>query len=97
MKFERAKAEQIHVAILDFSVVHDKVSDMKMTTRVFSRNLAKAKRAATSGRAVEVSDEDTGSVFVFSLKRNDKWHFPEDAIGMMEGPPDLSKRKGLSG
>ena len=77
--------------------MHDTVSDMKMTTRTFSRQLAKAKRAASGGRTVEVSDEDTGRVFVFSLKRGDKWHFSEDAIGMVDGPADLSQRKGLSG
>jgi hypothetical protein len=77
--------------------VHDTVSDMKMTTRTFSRQLAKAKRIATSGTAVEVSDEDTGRVFIFSLRRKEKWRFPEDVIGMVDGPPDLSQRKGLSG
>lgn len=70
---------------------------MKMTTRTFSRKLAKAKQAASCGKTVEVSDEDTGSVFVFSLKRKADWHFAEDAIGMLDSPPDLSQRKGLSG
>jgi hypothetical protein len=69
---------------------------MKMTTRVFSRNLAKAKRAASSGQIVEVSDEDTGSIFVFSLKRKNKWQFAPDAVGIVDGPADLSRRKGLS-
>jgi hypothetical protein len=70
---------------------------MKMTTRTFSRQLAKAKRAAASGQTVEVSDEDTGAIFVFSLKRKTDWRFAPDAIGMMDGPADLSRRKGLSG
>jgi hypothetical protein len=73
------------------------MSDMKMTTRAFSRQLAMAKSAAASGKTVEVSDEDTGRVFVFSLKRKDKWQFATDAIGMVDGPADLSQRKGLSG
>ena len=77
--------------------MHDMVSDMKMTTRAFSRQLAKAKRAASSGKTIEVSDEDTGNVFVFLLKRKDKWQFAADAIGMVDGPADLSQRKGLSG
>ena len=72
------------------------MSDMKMTTRIFSRNLAKAKRAASSGQTVEVSDEDTGLIFVFSLKRKDKWQFAPDAVGIVDGPADLSQRKGLS-
>jgi hypothetical protein len=77
--------------------MHDTVSDMKMTTRTFSRKLAKAKQAASTGEIVEVSDEDTGKVFLFSLKRKDKWQFAPDAIGMVDGPSDLSQRKGLSG
>jgi hypothetical protein len=77
--------------------MHDTVSDMKMTARDFSRNLAKAKQAASSGKTVEVSDEDTGSIFVFSLKGKDDWHFAQDAIGMVNGPTELSQRKGLSG
>jgi hypothetical protein len=72
------------------------MSDMKMTTRAFSRQLAKAKLEAARGKIIEVTDEDTGAVFVFSLKRRDAWHFAPDAIGMMDGPSDLSQRKGLS-
>lgn len=83
---------------LDKRHVHDTMSDtMRMTTRMFSRQLAKAKRAASSGKTIEVSDEDTGNVFVFSLRRKDKWQFAADAIGMVDGPTDLSQRKGLSG
>lgn len=83
---------------LDTSPAHDTMSDtMKMSTRTFSRHLAKAKRAAFSGKTIEVSDEDTGNVFVFSLKRRDKWQFAADAIGMVDGPTDLSQRKGLGG
>jgi len=76
--------------------VHDNVSDMKLTTRAFSRQLAKAKQAAASGQPVEVTDEDTGAVFIFALKPKPKWQFAPDAIGMFDGPVDLSERKGLS-
>jgi len=82
---------------LTLTELHDTVSDMKMTTRAFSRQLARAKREAAKGKIVEVSDEDTGATFVFSLKRKDKWQFAPDAIGMVDGPADLSGRKGLSG
>jgi len=77
--------------------LHDTMSDMKMTTRAFSRQLAKAKRAAAKGQPVEITDQDTGEVFIFSLKRKEKWQFASDAIGMIEAPTDLSERKGLSG
>ncbi len=87
---------QLPVPLLTHPSLHDTVSDMKMTTRAFSRQLAKAKREAASGKIVEVSDEDTGAVFVFSLRRKDAWHFAPDAIGMVDGPADLSQRKGLS-
>jgi hypothetical protein len=93
----RYKRRIVKGAHLDTIGVHDTMSDMKMTTRTFSRQLAKAKRAASIGKTVEVSDEDTGRVFVFSLKPKEKWTFAEDAIGMVEGPCDLSQRKGLSG
>jgi hypothetical protein len=82
---------------LDIHEMHDAVSGLKMTPRSFSRQLAKAKRATSRGEAIEVSDEDTGEVFVFSLKRQNGWHFAPDAIGVVEGPADLSQRKGLSG
>jgi hypothetical protein len=88
------RATACHIDIRD---LHDTMSDMKMTTRTFSRQLAKAKQAASAGKTVEVSDEDTGKVFIFSLKRRANWQFAPDAIGMVDGPADLSQRKGLSG
>lgn len=94
---QKASGESKDAPVLDSMHVSDIVSDIKMTTRTFARNLAKAKRIASSGKAVEVSDAGTGRVFIFSLKPRDSWRFPEDVMGMMEGPEDLSQRKGLSG
>jgi hypothetical protein len=70
---------------------------MKMTTREFFRRFAKAKLAASRGKTIEASDGDTGRVSTFALKRLFQWRFPEDVIGMVDGPADLSQRKGLSG
>jgi hypothetical protein len=39
----------------------------------------------------------TGSTAVFAAKLRKKWQFASDAIGMVDGPRDLSRRKGLSG
>jgi len=68
-----------------------------MTKRTFSQHLERAINAASSGVTVEVSDEDTGEVFIFSVKREDNWRFAPDVIGMVDGPSDLSQRKGLGG
>jgi len=69
---------------------------MKMTTRTFISRFGKAKQAARNGQIVEVRDEETGAVFAFSLKRRAKWRFAPDAIGIVDGPTDLSQRRGLS-
>jgi hypothetical protein len=70
---------------------------MKMTARTFSRQLQKAMTVASIGRKVEVNDENSARVFVFSLKKTGSWHFPNDAIGMVDGPEALSQHKGLGG
>jgi len=69
---------------------------MRMKTREFSRKLAAAKKAAASGKIVEVMDDDTGETFVFAAKPRKQWRFAPDAIAMMSGSKDLSQRKGLS-
>jgi hypothetical protein len=69
---------------------------MKMTARTFSRQLKKAMNAALNGKTVVVNDEDSRQVFVFSLKRRGRWNFSDDATGIVDGPADLSQRKGLS-
>ncbi|BET66202.1 hypothetical protein ASA1KI_11200 [Opitutales bacterium ASA1] len=69
---------------------------MQMKTREFSRKLAAAKKAASSGKVIEVQDDDTGETYVFASKPRKAWTFAEDAVGMVDGPEDLSQRKGLS-
>lgn len=39
----------------------------------------------------------TGSTAIFAAKLRKKWQFASDALGMVDGPRDLSRRKGLSG
>ena len=41
--------------------------------------------------------DDTGSTVVFAAKLRKKWQFASDAIGLVDGPRDLARRKGLSG
>ncbi|MDO8539293.1 MAG: hypothetical protein Q7S40_02550 [Opitutaceae bacterium] len=38
-----------------------------------------------------------GSKLAVAGKLRKKWRFAPDAIGMVDGPRDLSRRKGLSG
>jgi hypothetical protein len=51
----------------------------------------KSLTGAKSGR------KGNGAVPVLSAKAAKKWSFAPDAIGMFNGPRDLSRRRGLSG
>lgn len=60
---------------------------MRMKTRTSSR------KSTTGGKA---GQRTNGATRVLAVKRNKKWRFAPDAIGMFRGPRDLSLRKGLS-
>jgi len=51
-------------------------------------------KSVISGKARKAR---TVSTVAFPAKLRKKWQFAPDAIGMVDGPKDLSRRKGLSG
>ena len=64
------------------------MSFVQMKTDVTSRkNSAGVKAARKVGSAATV----------VTAKASKKWRFAPDAIGMFNGPRDLSRRRGLSG
>jgi hypothetical protein len=46
---------------------------------------------------VKAPKTGSSSIATFAAKLRKKWQFAPDAIGMVDGPKDLSRRKGLSG
>jgi len=62
--------------------------DLQMKTSITS---PKSMTGAKAGR------KSNGAVPVLSTKSAKKWRFAPDAIGMFNGPRDLSRRRGLSG
>ena len=64
---------------------------MRMSTRNSSQ------KSATNGKARKIGDSSTVGTLAIAAKLRKKWRFAPDAIGMVEGPKDLSQRKGLSG
>lgn len=52
------------------------------------------RESAAGGKTLKAG---TGSTAAFAAKLRKKWQFAPDAIGMVDGPKDLSRRKGLSG
>jgi hypothetical protein len=50
-----------------------------------------------SAVAVKAGKAGNDSTAAFAVKLRKKWQFAPDAIGMVDGPKDLSRRKGLSG
>lgn len=53
-----------------------------------------SRKTATGGKALKAG---SGSTVTVTAKLRKKWQFAPDAIGMVAGPKDLSRRKGLSG
>ena len=53
-----------------------------------------SRKSAIDGKARKAGN---GSTLTFAAKLRKKWQFAPDAIGMVGGPKDLSRRKGLSG
>ena len=53
-----------------------------------------SRKSAIGGKALKAGN---GSTVAFAGKLRKKWQFAPDAIGMVDGPKDLSRRKGLSG
>ena len=64
---------------------------MRMSTHNSSR------KSATNGKALKIGSNSTAGTLAFAAKLRKKWRFAPDAIGMIDGPKDLSQRKGLSG
>jgi hypothetical protein len=64
---------------------------MRMNIRNSSR------KSATTSHALKIGSNSTAGTLAIAAKLRKKWRFAPDAIGMVDGPKDLSQRKGLSG
>jgi len=81
---------------LDRSMLYDRVSNMKVSTRSLMRDFPKAKAAARKGQAVEIIDGNTGESFVLTAKPTATFgQLAAGAKGAYEGPRDLSTREGF--
>ena len=52
-----------------------------------------ARKSVVGGKAGKAGNDSSTA---FAVKLRKKWQFAPDAIGMVDGPKDLSRRKGLS-
>jgi hypothetical protein len=78
--------------------VYDRVSDMKISTRLLMREFPKAKAAARKGQAVEIVDGKSGERFLLTAKPTRTFgELAVHAKGVYAGPRNLSVREGFGG
>lgn len=80
------------------SVCYDRsLPVMRMTFAALLKRLSDARQIALRGKASEVVDLRNICASELALTKSKRWSFPKDVIGIMDGPRDLSQRKGLIG
>jgi hypothetical protein len=85
-----------HLLPLDFHLLSDNMSDMKISTRSLVRDFPRIKAAARKGQTVEIRDGRTGEAFLLTAKPTQTFgELARSAKGVYSGPRDLSSREGF--